>query len=163
MAFDCFVKIDGIKGESTDDKHKEQVEAMSFSWGATQPSSAASATGGRTAERVNIQDFSFVKILDKSTPMLFLACCDGRHIKEVVVELCLASSDKHPYMKYTMEDVIVSSVRPGGSAQGGEVKPLEEVTFNFGKIRLEYTPISSQGKPGSPERAGWDLTTNKKL
>src|SRR5262245_46970101 len=163
MAFDCFVKMDGIKGESTDDKHKEQIEVLSFSWGASQPASAASGTGGRTAERVNVQDFSFVKVLDKSTPMLFLACCDGRHIKEVTVELCLASGDKHPYMKYVMDDVIVSSIRPGGSAQGGEVKPLEEVTLNFGKVRLEYTPIDHTGKPGSPERTGWDLTTNKKL
>ena len=154
---------DGIKGESTDDKHKDQIEVLSFSWGSSQPASAASGTGGRTAERVNIQDFSFVKVLDKSTPMLFLACCDGRHLKETVIELCLASGDKHPYMKYTMEDVIISGVRPGGSAQGGEVKPLEEVTLNFGKVRLEYTPIDSSGNAGSPERTGWDLTTNKKL
>jgi type VI secretion system secreted protein Hcp len=159
MAFDCFVKIDGIKGESTDGK----IVALSYSWGASQPISAPRATGGRTGGHVDIQDFSFVKVLDKSTPTLFLACCDGRYLKEVVVELFLANSDKHPYMKYTMEDVIISSVRPGGSAQGSEIKPLESVTLDFGKVRLEYTPIDSSGKVGSPERTGWDLTNNKKL
>ena len=163
MAFDCFVKIDGIQGESTDEKHKDQIEALSFSWGATQPASVASATGGRTAERVNVQDFSFVKVLDKSSPILFQACCDGRHIKEVTVELCEAASDKHPYMKYKLENVIISSVRPGGSAQGGETKPLEEISLNFGKVTLEYTPVDSKGKPGSPQRAGWNLEENKKI
>ncbi len=163
MAFDAFVKIDGIKGESTDDKHKDQIEIMSYSHGMSQPASVASATGGRTAERVNVQDFSVVKVLDNATPLLALACCDGRHISKVEIELCAAGGDKHPYMKYTMENVIVSSVRPGGSGKGGEAKPLEEVTFNFGKIRWEYTPMKPDGSAGSPQRAGWDLETNKKL
>lgn len=163
MAFDCFLKIDGIPGESTDDKHKDWIEVLSYSHGLSQPSSVSSATGGRTAERVNIQDFSVVKVLDKSSPPLALATCDGRHINKVEVELCEAAGSKHLYMKYTMENVIVSSVRPGGSSQGGETKPLEEVSFNFGKIRWEYTPINAKGQPGSPQRTGWDLEKNVKL
>ncbi len=33
MAVDYFLKIDGIAGESTDDKHKEWIDVLSFSWG----------------------------------------------------------------------------------------------------------------------------------
>ncbi len=163
MAFDAFVKIDGIPGESTDDKHKNWIEILSFSHGLTQPASAASATTGRSAERVDVEDFSIVKVLDKATPTLHLACCDGRHIKKVEMELCEAGGDKHPYMKYTLEDVIVSGVRPGGSSEGGDAKPLEEVSLNFGKIRWEYTPLKQDGSPGSPMRTGWSLEENKKL
>jgi type VI secretion system secreted protein Hcp len=163
MAFDAFVKIDGIPGESTDDKHKNWIEILSFSHGLSQPASAASATGGRTAERVNVQDFSVVKVMDKATPLLHLACCDGRHLSKIEVEICEAGGNKHAYMKWTLEDAIISGVRPGGSAQGGESKPLEEVSFNFGKVRWEYTPMDSRGSPGSPQRTGWSLETNAKL
>ena len=34
-AFDAFLEIKGIDGESTADKHKGQIEIESWSWGAT--------------------------------------------------------------------------------------------------------------------------------
>jgi type VI secretion system secreted protein Hcp len=162
MAIDAFVKVDGIAGESTDDKHKDWIEILSYSHGMTQPSSAASGTGGRSAERVNMADFSVMKVMDKASPNLALACCDGRHLKEVKVEVCEASGDKHTYAVVTMENVIVSSYQPSGSKDGD--KPLESVTFNFGKIKWEYTPIGHDGKPGSKVGpVGWSLEENKKL
>ena len=33
---DYFLKIDGVDGESGDDKHKGEIEVESFSWGETQ-------------------------------------------------------------------------------------------------------------------------------
>ena len=135
MAFDCFLKIEGVPGESTDDKHSDWIELLSFSHGVSQTSSgAASSGGGRSAERCDHQDFSVVKTLDKASPKLNLFCCNGKHIPTVTVELCRAAEDKQKYMEYKMNDVIVTSVRPGGSAEGGEALPLEEVTFNYGKI-----------------------------
>lgn len=163
MGFDAYIKIGSIPGESTDSKHKDWIELLSFSWGASQPASVASATGGRSAERVNVQDFSIVKVLDKSSPILALRVCDGQHIDKAVVELCEAAGDKHVYMKYTMENVIISSVRPGGSSQGGESKPMEEVSLNFGKITWEYTPVDSLGHPLGKQVAGWNLETNVKI
>jgi len=162
MAVDAFLKVDGIDGESTDDQHSKWIEVQSFSFGLTQPASAASGSSGRTAERVNISDFSVVKQIDSSSPTMALACCDGRHIKEVKVEICEASGDKHVYATYTMEDVIVSGYQPSG-AKGGE-KVTESVSFNFGKIKWEYTPIGQDGKPGSKVGPmGWNLETNKKI
>ena len=57
MAYDSFLKIEGIKGESLDSKHKDEIEVLSFSWGATQP--GAFGGGGGTG-KVSAQDFSFV-------------------------------------------------------------------------------------------------------
>jgi len=51
-----------------------------------------------------------------------------------------------------MSDVLVSSVRPGGSA-GGETLPLEEVSLNFGALKIEVTPQDQEGKPGTPVAA----------
>jgi type VI secretion system secreted protein Hcp len=163
MAFDAFLKVDGVPGESTDDKHKDWIEVLSFSFGATQPASgSASTAGGASAERVNIQDFSIVKALDKASPKLFEACCKGQHIKEVTVELCRAGGDKVKYMEYKMEEVIVSSVSPGGSSHGSETLPQEQVSFNFGKFKLIYTQQKrADGSGGGNVPGGWDLTANK--
>ena len=163
MAFDAFLKIDGIPGESTDDKHKDWIEILSYSHGLSQPAAGARSTGGAaSAERCNHQDFSIVKVLDKASPKLALYCCNGTHIKSVKLELCRATGDKQKYMEYLMSDVIVSSVRPGGSAQGGETLPLEEVSFNYGKIEWSYTETDHQtGKPKGDVKAHWDLVVNK--
>lgn len=163
MAVDMFCKIEGIEGESTDDKHKNWIEILSYNWGVNQPVSMASGTGGRTGGRADFQDFSITKVLDKASPNLALHCANGKHIPKVIVELCLASEEKHTFMKYTMEDVVVSSVSPGGAADGGESRPLESVTFNYGKIEWEYTPIDQTGKKGAAVKQGWDLETNKQL
>lgn len=163
MAFDAFLKIDGIDGESDDDKHQKWIEILSFSHGLSQPSTGSRSSGGAaTAERVNHQDFSVVKSLDKTSPKLALSCCKGTHIKEVKLELCRATDDKSKYMEYKMSDVIVTSVRPGGSAQGGETLPLEEVSFNYGKIEWTYTETDHKtGKPKGDVPANWDCVTNK--
>jgi type VI secretion system secreted protein Hcp len=163
MAFDAFLKLDGIQGESTDDKHKDQIEILSFSWGATQPTSGSRSSGGApSAERVNIHDFSIVKTLDKASPKLFLFCASGKHVKEATFVLARATGDKQKYMEYKMTDVIVSSVRPGGSAKGGDALPLEEVSFNFGKIELTYTATDHKtGKSAGDVKANWDQVANK--
>jgi type VI secretion system secreted protein Hcp len=161
--FDAFLKIDGIDGESTDDKHKSWIEVMSFSWGAHQPASGSSSSGGaRSAERVDLADFSVVKTLDKASPKLFLHCCNGKHIPSAVIELCRATEDKQKYMEYKMSDVIISSVRPGGAAGGSERLPLEEVSINYGKIEVIYTETDHKtGKPKGDVKANWDTTSNK--
>ncbi len=163
MAFDCFLKIDGVDGESTDDKHKDWIELLSYSHGVSQISSgAASSGGGRSAQRCDHADFSVVHTLDKASPKLALYCCNGTHIKEVTVELCRAAGDKQKYMEYKMSEVIVAAARPGGSSGGGEALPLEEVSFNYGKIEWTYTETDHKtGKPKGDIVSWWDLTANK--
>jgi len=164
MPFDAFMKIATIPGESTDDKHKQWIELLSYHWGASQQTGgAASMTGAHTGQRVDIQDFSMVHQLDKASPKLFQSCCTGEHISDVTVELCKAGGDKQKYMTYKMYDVIVSSVRPGGSTGGGDALPLEETSFRFSKVTLEYIPIDKTGKPQGQVPAGWDLAQNKKV
>ncbi|HQJ09058.1 MAG TPA: type VI secretion system tube protein Hcp, partial [Deltaproteobacteria bacterium] len=125
-------------------------------------SGSRSSGGSATAERCNHSDFSIVKTLDKASPKLALFCCNGSHINSVTIELCRAGGDKQKYMEYKLSDVIVSSVRPGGSASGGETLPLEEVSFNYGKIEWTYTEMDKQsGKPKGNVKANWDLKANK--
>src|SRR5438105_5337 len=164
MPFDAFLKIATVPGESTDDKHKDWIEIQSYHWAASQATGgAASQSGAMSGQRVDIQDFAVVKQLDKASPKLFLSCCTGEHIADVTLELCRAGGDKQKYMTYKMSDVLVSGVRPGGATGTGDGLPLEEVSFRFGKMQLEYIPIDKTGKPQGQVPAGWDLSKNSKV
>ncbi len=162
MASDNFIQIDGIKGESTDDKHKDWIEVMSYNWGVSQMASAAavSATSSSAGQRADFQDLSIVKLMDKSSPLLMKACAKGDAVKEVKLELCRATGSKAVYMEYKLEQVIISSVSTGG---GGGGEATESVTFNYGKITLTYTPFDRDGKAQGKVPAGWDLTKNKPM
>jgi type VI secretion system secreted protein Hcp len=162
MAFDAFLEIKEIPGESTDDAHTDWIEVLSFSHGLSQQSSGSrSSAGGGAAERCNHDDFTIVKALDKASAKLNLACCNGQDVGDVTIELCRAAKDKQTYMKYVMEGVIVTNVRPGGSAQGGEALPLEEVSFNYGKITWTYTETDHKtGAAKGDVETWWDQSNN---
>lgn len=161
MAFDAFLKVDGIPGESSDDKHMDWIEIVSFAHSMEQPASAtASNAGGATAERVNHRTFDIKHLLDKASPKLYDAVCTGKHIKEVTLELCRAGGDKMKYMEIKLEQVVISSIESMGST-GGDF-PSEAVSFSYGKITWTYTQQKrADGAGGGKVSAGWDLTANK--
>lgn len=159
MAVDMFMKIDGVDGESSDDAHDKWIEILSYSHGVSQPVSGASATGGRTGGRADFQDLVVMKTIDNATCDLNIKCAKGEHIPMIELELCLATGDKHCFMKYVLEDCIVTSISPGGS-QSDEIKPTEQVSFAYGKIKWEYTPIDHTGAPGSSTDRTWSLEKN---
>ena len=161
MAVDIFLKIDGIDGESTDDAHDKWIEVLSYSHGVSQPVSGASGTGGRTGGRADFQDFIVTKTVDAATPDLNLACCNGKHISKIEVEFCLATEDKHKFLKYELENVIVSSISSSGGAGDLGSKPTETVSFAYGKIKWEYTPVDDTGSPGAAVDRTWSLEKNK--
>jgi type VI secretion system secreted protein Hcp len=60
MAFDAFIKIKDIDGESTDEQHKDWIEVISFNHGVSQQvSTTASSAGGASAERASFREFQF--------------------------------------------------------------------------------------------------------
>src|SRR5260370_38286017 len=163
MAFDAFLKIDGIPGESADDKHKAWIEILSFDFGMEQPSSATdSSAGGGTTERVDVDDFAVMKHLDKASPKLYEFCCNGKHIKDVTLELCRAGGDKMKYLEVKMEQVVISSAHPSGKSEGSDGFPTENVKFNFAKVKWTYTQQKRAYCSGGGNVAGCgDRTANK--
>ncbi len=143
MAGDMFIKIDGIKGESADDKHKDEIDVLSWSWGASQSGTMHIATGGGSG-KASFQDLSFTKYVDVASPMLLKACSLGDHIKEAVVTVRKAGGkDPLEYIKITLNDCLISSISTGGS--GGEDRLTENLTMNFGKFKFEYNPQTATG------------------
>ncbi|MGE3171978.1 MAG: Hcp family type VI secretion system effector [Planctomycetota bacterium] len=160
MASTIFLKIEGIKGESTDSNHKDEIELLAYSHGVSQPASAvASTAGGGTAGRCNHTDLSVQKMMDTATPVLNQYCCTGKHIPTITLTLRRADGDKSiPYMVYKLTDVIISSVSVGGSSDS---VPAETVTFNYAKIEWEYTKQArAGGAAGGKTNGSWNLAKN---
>ena len=164
MAFDAFIQLEGIKGESTDDKHKDWIEIQNYGFGASQPqSSTASSSGNLGSARVEIQNFTFVHNLDISSPKLFEYCCTGQTVPKVTITLNRAGGDKSKYMEYKLTDAIVTSVGRGGDSNADQDVPIESVTLAFGKVEMTYTKIGIDGKAAGNASAGWDLKKNVKV
>ncbi len=160
MASDYLLEIDGIKGESQDSKHKETIEVSSFSWGATNAGSFGGGGGGG-AGKVSFQDIHFTASVNKSSPLLFLACATGQHIKKAVLFVRKAGGDQHDYYKVTMEDLLVSSVSDSGHEGQGIAN--ESFSLNFAKVKLEYFEQKADGSVGGAVVFGYDLKANKKV
>lgn len=160
---DAFISVDGIEGESTDDKHQGWIEIKSFGTGHTQTvSRTASSVGGASAERADFHEFQFEKDLDKATPKLALACADGTHIDKITVELCRAGTDKVKYMEFTMHNCIISKYLVSGD--GEHTFPTETIGINYGKISWTYTQQRRAGGSAAGNiSAGWDLEKNNKI
>ena len=119
LAVSAFLKVDGIPGESTDDKHKDWIEVITWSFGDSQPAATSHSAGGaRSAERANMQDFKITMRTNKASPKLFGACAKGDHIKEVKLEVCRSTGDKQKFLKIKLTDAIVSSFVSLGSSGG---------------------------------------------
>jgi type VI secretion system secreted protein Hcp len=157
MAVDMFLKLDDVKGESKDSKHKEEIDVLAWSWGLSQSGSAHQGGGGG-AGKVAVQDISLTKHVDKASPNLLKFCCSGKHFKEAVLTVRKAGEKPVEYLKITMEQVLISSVSTGGS--GGEDRLTENVSLNFAKFKFEYTPQKDDGSAGSAVEAHWNIATN---
>jgi type VI secretion system secreted protein Hcp len=159
MAMDMFMKIDALKGESKDKVHKEEIDVLAWSWGMSNSGSAQQG-GGMGAGKVNVQDLSFTKYIDKSSPDLMLAACNGKHFAKAVLTIRKAGEQPLEYLLVTMEDLLITSVSTGGS--GGEDRLTENVTLNFGKVKVQYKEQSEKGGVGDKPEMGWDIAANVK-
>jgi type VI secretion system secreted protein Hcp len=160
-AVDYFLKIDGIQGESLDAKHKGEIALESFSWGETAAGSLV-AGGGGGAGKVHVEDLHVVMKLSKASPLLFLACATGQHLKQAILTARKAGKAQLEFLVYKFSDVLVSGYHTSGSSSG-DVVPMDQVAFNFARIEVEYRPQKADGSLDLPVKAGWDVKANKKV
>ncbi len=161
MAFDTFFDIDGIPGESTDDKMAGKIEIYSFSWGASNPVTVGSGTTGMGAGKVSLSSFSIMKKTDKASPQLFLACCQGKHITKGTVTMRKAGTTQNTFLTYEFTELMVESIQWSGSS-GGDDSPTESVSFAYASVMTKYSAQKTDGTMDSPVPAGWDQTKNVK-
>ena len=138
MAFDAFLKIEGIEGESTDKTHPGEIEVSSFSWGVSNPTSVGSGGGGGSGKAV-VQDFSFSMQTSKASPNLMLACATGKHLPQASLTLRRGGFE---FVKIRLADCLVSSYSLGGDNTGESSdpnSPHDSMSITFVKIDFLYT------------------------
>src|SRR5918999_1223271 len=140
MAVDVFLKIKGIEGESADDKHKNEIDVLSYSWGISQ-TGTMSYGGGGGAGKANFGDFNFMMRMNKATPKLMNACATGEHIGDAVLSCRKAGGKQLDYMVYKFYDLLISSYQTSASSE----EPTESISFNYSKMEMEYKIQDAKG------------------
>jgi type VI secretion system secreted protein Hcp len=161
MAIDVYLYIDGIKGESADDRHKDWIECKSVNFGVAQPKSATASTGGgHTAERCEHRDIVISKLADLASPILLQTCSAGRTIPKAKFEFMRADAqgERVKYFEIEIENVLIGAVAP--TVEEGDIL-TEEVGFKFSKVRWKYTQQKISGGAGGNTSGGWDLSANR--
>lgn len=156
---DYFLKIEGVDGESADGKHKGEIDVESFSWGASN-SGGMGYGGGGGAGKVSMQDFAFSKRLDKSSPVLMQTCASGKHIAKAIFYARKAGGEQMEYLKITFSDILISSYQV--SPSGGPICN-DNISFNFSKVEMEYSPQGATGSKEGNVVKGWDVKKNEKV
>jgi type VI secretion system secreted protein Hcp len=157
MAADIFAKLGDIKGESLDDKHKDEIEVLSYSWGVSNSGSMASGSGGGEG-KASFHDITITHLMDKASPVLMQACATGVHLKEATITHRKAGKGQQEYLIIKMNDVIVTGVSHGGTGDGGS---SENVSIAFAKVDMEYKPQKPDGSLDAGIHFKYDLKAQK--
>ncbi len=160
IAVDAFVKIDGVQGESLDDKHKNEIEIQGFRLRVRQLGSTHTG-GGSGSSKCFFHDLSVVKTVDKSTPKLWEKCATGEHFPKLELVIRKAGKDQLEYIKITLSDVLVSEHRHLTDPDPKSGLLRDAASFNFGKFEMEYKPQSSKGTGEGVVKAGYNIKENK--
>jgi type VI secretion system secreted protein Hcp len=154
---DYFLKIDGIPGESTDSKHKDEIVLTSFSMGVSNAGSLSSGGGGGEG-KASFHDFNFTHKFDKASPLLMLACATGKHIPTATMTARKAGRGGFEFLFIKMNDVLVTSSQTGGS---GDDLPVEAVSLAFAKVEVDYKEQKANGSLGATTSFLWNLKENR--
>lgn len=151
-AVDMFLKLADIPGESTDSKHRNEIDVLAWTWGMTQPGNVIIGPG-----KPVIQDISFSKYVDASTPLLLTAGITGKSIPSAI--LTVRSAGLFEYLKISLTNVMVSSISSGGN--NGQDRFTENVTFSFEEFKIDYTVQKADGTPGATTSSSYNIINGK--
>jgi type VI secretion system secreted protein Hcp len=157
---DCFLKLEGIEGESKDHKHGGEIDIDVYRWQEFQHGSESEGGGGG-AGKVNVHDLSLIMRTSKASPLLMLACCTGQHFPKATLTLRKAGKEQQEYAIWTLTDVLVSRYEISGQVRGDI--PRDEVQLNFAKIEYAYKEQKADGSLGPATKTGWDVKANQKV
>lgn len=153
-----YVKIGDIKGESVDKEHKDWINLLSVSQGLTRPMPQGSSGSTRQRGSVSCGDVTLVKELDKSSPKLLEAICDGTVFPEVLIDMVTSTGagNRKPYFTWVLKNVMVSDFSVAGSTDDGSV-PTEQISLNYEEIKWTYDTMGKDGKSTGKVEAEWKV------
>jgi len=159
MPADIFFKLDDIKGDSKDKKHKNEIEVYAYSLGVTQTSTIGSTTGHGQG-KVKFNEFHIVKPTDSSTSKLMQAVSTGQHFKKGTLVVRKAGGDQQEYLTYTLTNPFVTSVQSSSGPAGTLTD--EMVSLDCEEIKIEYGAQNADGSIGGKVQGGYNFAKQKK-
>jgi type VI secretion system secreted protein Hcp len=159
---DIFLAIDGIQGDSTDARHKNQIAIESFAFLAKRPTTSSSSRGARA---VRFNGLRLDKVYDVSSPKLFAAATSGRHLKSATVTFSTSSDPSGTdVLTYKLSDVTLTSYEQGGA--NPDQKPLgsleEEIGLTAARVSVTEKTFNASGNPGPAVTASWQVPKAKR-
>jgi type VI secretion system secreted protein Hcp len=146
-------------GETNDASHIGWLEIKTFEFGAENPTTIGSATGGAGAGKFKLNPFKITKDVDTSSPSLYQACAAGAHFPTVLLSIRKAGGAQVDYLTYCFRMVFVTNISWSGG--GGEEAPEETVEFVYGGLGVKYLPQLATGGMATKRGAEWNQVTNK--
>ena len=156
MSADIHVSIDGVKGEASHDKHKDEIEVESWQWGVSQP---ISFTGtGLSGGKADVSHLTITKSVDKSSPNLVMYCAKGKHLDKVVLTQRRSGDGSIELVKFTLKDAMIAGVHKSGANGSG---PRETVDIAFSAVEYDYTPQKPDGSADGVVSGKYDFKASK--
>ena len=159
---DIFLKMGDIRGESKKDRHKDEIDLLSYTQSMTGPF-ARGATSGAAGKAV-CGTVTVVKYVDLASPDLVLYALNGRHIPQAVITF---NRGPFEYYKVILDDVIIAEVEQNNSKLNfpnpAPPRATEKVTLMARRFRYEYTEQNDKGAAGAKPKAGWDCVAASKV
>lgn len=148
-AGDMFLKVKGAKhgeinGEAQDQKHKNEIEVLAWSWGMQ---GKASLGGGMATGKATMRELRITKRVDKSSTALMSALRSNELIKEATLTLRKIGKTPLEYLTIKIEEGRVMAIDLDAGDASGSPALLERVSLSFNKISIEYTPQGADGMP----------------
>ena len=160
MAGNQFLKVTGIEGESQEKGYEGTMEVDSWSINVTNIGTMGAGGGGGTSN-VQMHNFQFTLLNGKTSPALFLACCNGKHFPEAVLSILKPTGDgnQQKFLEYTFTDLVFNDFGTSGMS-GGEI-PTENISFNYTALKTEQFEQAKDGSLKSTGVTGWNQKTNQ--
>lgn len=159
IAYEVYVKVEGIPGESVAQGYVGWIDASGFGQVVRHYQTAVE---GSATEPPVFEPLEITKHLDCATPKLNHACAAGSRIPEVILVVVVGSPlSPHRLYEIVLEDVRVVRVEINAKPDTGEARPVEKVQLVFGKIRWKYTPPPDGPGGSGPVEEGWDVARNR--
>lgn len=149
----AYMKLGDVKGESTDSNHQDWILIESMQGAVFRSIPEGAKDQQRTKGHTTLADVVIVRQLDKSSTKLQENCANGTFFKDVEIHFCTTVKNKQePYLKYKLENVIISSYSFHG-VESGNPLPSEEISLNFSRAEWTYVvidPTTGENKGNVP-------------
>ena len=144
-----FLEIDGIVGESVDDRHAGEIEVQSWSWGVATP---PASTGAGRIGRAVVDDLQLTTHVSSASPALLAGLRDRSPPRLGHVDRRALGRGGAPYsfLSYALTDVLITSVRHGDATGGA---PFEQVALHAGAVEITYRRQLPNGATAPPVTA----------